>query len=104
MDVNTKDTRPRSNVVAMVALRRTEVPRYPAKVILQSATTLARVPASVDNKPLLYVPFASRADMTLDSNDKFTPAQNADCRRRRNIIISTMLIAHTKHTHIYRCT
>ena len=41
--------------------------------MVASATTLAIVPASVDNNPPLNVPRASRDDITRDSNDKFTP-------------------------------
>ena len=81
------------NAGAMVALRRSEVSKYPAKVMVQSATTLARVPASVDNKPLLYVPFASRTDMTLDNNDKFTP-----------IYIHTQRKLYLKTTYSVSCT
>ena len=57
----------------MVTFTMKEVPKYPAKVMVPSATTLARVPASVDSKPLLYVPRVRRTDMTFDNNDKFTP-------------------------------
>lgn len=48
-------------------------PKYPANVIVESATTLARVPASVDNSPPLYVPRDSLDDITLESKAKFTP-------------------------------
>ena len=48
-------------------------PKNPATVIVASAITRAIVPASVDNKPPLYVPRDSLDDITLDSNDKFTP-------------------------------
>ena len=56
-----------------VTLRTFPSPRYPANVMVASATTLAIVPASVDNNPPLNVPRASRDDITRDSNDKFTP-------------------------------
>lgn len=49
-------------------------PKYPARVMVLSATTRAMVPASVESKPPLYVPLESREDMTRDSSDKLTPS------------------------------
>lgn len=48
-------------------------PRYPDNVIVPSAITRARVPASVESSPPLYVPRESLEDMTRDRSDKFTP-------------------------------
>lgn len=48
-------------------------PKYPARVIVPSATTRARVPASVESSPPLKVPRESLDDMTRDRSDKFTP-------------------------------
>lgn len=48
-------------------------PRYPDKVIVPSAITRAKVPASVESNPPLYVPRESLDDMTRDRSDKFTP-------------------------------
>lgn len=56
-----------------VRLRRLLSPKYPARVIVPSAITLAIVPASVDSSPPLYVPRASLDDMTRESSDKLTP-------------------------------
>ena len=49
-------------------------PKYPNIVIVPSATTRARVPASVDNNPPLKVPRESLDDITLDRSERFTPA------------------------------
>lgn len=57
-----------------VTLRRLPMPRYPAAVMVQSATTLARVPASVERSPPLYVPLERRDDITLDRSERLTPA------------------------------
>jgi len=57
-----------------VTLRSIPTPRYPAAVMVQSATTLARVPASVERRPPLYVPRERRDDITLDRRERFTPA------------------------------
>lgn len=57
-----------------VTLRSFPTPRYPAAVMVQSATTLAKVPASVERRPPLYVPRERRDDITLDRRDRFTPA------------------------------
>lgn len=57
-----------------VMFRSFPTPRYPAAVMVQSATTLARVPASVESKPPLYVPRERRDDITLDRRERFTPA------------------------------
>lgn len=48
-------------------------PKYPDSVIVPSAITRARVPASVESSPPLKVPRESLDDMTRDSSDKFTP-------------------------------
>lgn len=48
-------------------------PKYPDKVIVPSAITRARVPASVGSSPPLQVPRESLDDMTLDRRGKFTP-------------------------------
>lgn len=48
-------------------------PRYPDNVIVPSAITRAKVPASVESRPPLYVPRESLDDMTRDSSDRFTP-------------------------------
>lgn len=48
-------------------------PKYPDSVIVPSAITLAKVPASVESNPPLYVPRESLDDMTRESSDKFTP-------------------------------
>lgn len=53
-------------------------PRYPAIVIVASAITRARVPASVDRSPPLYVPRERRDDMTLERRDKLTPTKVED--------------------------
>jgi hypothetical protein len=42
-------------------------------VIVPSATTLAKVPASVERRPPLYVPRERRDDITLDRRERFTP-------------------------------
>jgi len=57
-----------------VMFRSFPTPRYPAAVMVQSATTLARVPASVERSPPLYVPRERRDDITLDRSERFTPA------------------------------
>lgn len=58
-------------------------PKKPATVIVASAITRAIVPASVDSNPPLYVPRDSLDDITLDSNDKFTPAKNNFSKREQ---------------------
>ena len=60
-----------------VTLRRLPMPRYPAAVMVQSATTLARVPASVDRSPPLYVPRDRRDDITLDRRERLTPSRTS---------------------------
>lgn len=57
-----------------VIFRSLFIPQYPANVIVPSAITRARVPASVESSPPLYVPRESRDDMTRDRSDGFTPA------------------------------
>ena len=47
--------------------------RYPEIVIVASAITLARVPASVDSNPPLKVPRESLDDITFDRSERFTP-------------------------------
>jgi hypothetical protein len=56
-----------------VTLRSFSMPRLPAAVIVPSATTLAKVPASVERRPPLYVPRERRDDITLDRRERFTP-------------------------------
>lgn len=58
-----------------VAFKSLLTPPYPASVIAPSATTRARVPASVDSNPPLYVPLESRDDITRDRSDRLTPAK-----------------------------
>ena len=58
-----------------VAFKRWFLPKNPPKVMVASATTLAKVPASVDSNPPLYVPFDSLEDITRDNNDRFTPIE-----------------------------
>lgn len=48
-------------------------PKYPDIVIVASATTRARVPASVESNPPLKVPRESRDDIILDRSERFTP-------------------------------
>lgn len=50
------------------------IPQYPAKVIVLSANTRAKVPASVESSPPLYVPLESLEDMTRDRRLRLTPA------------------------------
>lgn len=57
-----------------VTLRSLLSPKQPASVIVPSATTRAKVPASVDSNPPLYVPRASRDDITRERRDRLTPA------------------------------
>jgi hypothetical protein len=56
-----------------VAFKRLLSPKYPDNVIVPSAITRARVPASVESSPPLYVPRESLDDMTRERSDKFTP-------------------------------
>lgn len=51
------------------------IPRYPASVIVPSAITRARVPASVESSPPLYVPLESREDITRDRSERLTPGK-----------------------------
>jgi len=60
-----------------VMFRSFPTPRYPAAVMVQSATTLARVPASVERSPPLYVPRERRDDITLDRSERFTPSRTS---------------------------
>lgn len=61
------------------------IPQYPATVIVPSATTRARVPASVDSNPPLYVPFDSRDDITRDSSDRLTPTPDSEKKKKKRI-------------------
>lgn len=47
--------------------------KYPEIVIVPSAITRARVPASVDSNPPLKVPLESRDDIIFDRSERFTP-------------------------------
>lgn len=47
--------------------------KYPTIVIVPSAITRARVPASVDSKPPLKVPRESRDDIIFDRSERLTP-------------------------------
>ena len=57
-----------------VTLRSIPTPRYPAAVMVQSATTLARVPASVKRRPPFSVSRERWHDITLDRKERFTSA------------------------------
>ena len=69
-------------------------PKYPARVMVASATTRASVPASVESNPPLYVPRESLDDMTLERSDKLTPAQMAveDMLRMRQKLSVRLLL------------
>ena len=56
-----------------VAFKSLLSPRYPDKVIVPSAITRAKVPASVESNPPLYVPRESLDEMSRDRSDRFTP-------------------------------
>lgn len=77
---------PMINVGSSVMLRSKPGPRYPANVMVPSASTRANVPASVDNRPPLYVPLASREDITLDNNERLTPAIIENKKRKYQVI------------------
>lgn len=56
-----------------VVFRSVLSPKYPDIVIVPSAITRARVPASVDNNPPLKVPLESLDDIILDRSERLTP-------------------------------
>ena len=56
-----------------VVLRRLLSLKYPEIVIVPSAITRARVPASVDSNPPLKVPPESLDDIVFDRSERFTP-------------------------------
>ena len=56
-----------------VVFRNLLSPKYPDIVIVPSATTRAKVPASVESNPPLKVPRDSLDDIIRDRSDKLTP-------------------------------